>query len=217
MTETIAPADVLDALRWRYATKVFDPNRKLTPEQVSALEQALVLTPSSFGLQPWRFFVITNRELREKIRPHAWNQPQITDCSHLIVLAARTRVTGSDIDRLIAKMSVLRDVPVESLAGYRSMIDGFATNLSPEAQLQWNQRQVYIALGNLITTAAMLRIDTCPIEGFNPDGVDELLGLPALGYRATVLCAVGFRSEEDKHATLAKVRYSPAKVIEHID
>jgi nitroreductase len=97
------------------------------------------------------------------------------------------------------------------------MIDGFARNLSPEAQLQWNQRQVYIALGNLMTTAAMLGIDTCPIEGFNPDAVDELMGLPALGYRASVLCAVGFRSAADKHATLAKVRYSPAKVIEHID
>jgi nitroreductase len=217
MPSPITPTHALEALRWRYATKVFDSSRKLTPEEVSTLEQGLVLTPSSFGIQPWRFLVISSPELRQRLRPHAWNQSQVTDASHLYVLCARTSVTPADVDRLMERTASLRDVPVETLQGYKGLIEGFVKGMSLEAQLAWNQRQVYIALGQLMTTAAFLGLDTCPIEGFEPEAVDEILGLRALGLTATVLCAVGHRSPEDRYGRLPKVRYSPAEVIDHRD
>ena len=217
MPTPIEPAQALEALRWRNATKAFDPSRKLSPQQISTLEQTLVLTPSSFGLQPWRFLFITNPELRQKLRPHAWNQSQVTDASHLVILAARTVISQSDIDRFIGVSAAVRHVSTESLSGYQKMIEGFAAGMSPADQLAWNQRQVYIALGNLMTTAAVLGIDTCPIEGFDPNAFDEILGLPALGFRATVLCALGYRSESDAYASAPKVRYSPGDIVEHRD
>jgi nitroreductase len=208
---------LLQSLRWRYATKSFNPKQKITPAQLAALEQALLLTPSSFGLQPWRFLVVTNPELREKLRPHAWNQPQITEASHLIVLCAKTTLNQIDIDRSISHMAAVRSIPEESLAGFKGVIENFVAAMNPEQVLAWNQRQVYCALGNLLTSAAVMGIDACPMEGFAPSGFDELLGLPALGFTTTVLCAVGFRSEADPFAGMAKVRYMPHEVIEHRD
>jgi nitroreductase len=212
----IAPETLLEALQWRYATKMFDPERIIPDPIWSALEQTLVLTPSSYGLQPWKFLVIQNPELRQQLRPHSWNQSQITDCSHLVVLLSQRSIEAVDADRLIQAIAEARAVEPSSLDSYRNMIQIDLID-GPRRQIieRWSSNQVYIALGNLITAAALLSIDTCAIEGFSPPDYDKILQLEDTNYRSSVVCACGYRSAADKYASLAKVRYSATDLIEH--
>jgi nitroreductase len=192
--KSIPSSELLDAMRWRYATKAFDANRKISDDVWSALEESLVLSPSSFGLQPYRFLVIHDPGTRERLLPHAWGQRQVVDASHFIVFAGRTSVTEAEIDTFIAHIARTRGVTPESLASYRGMMmgmllsDGFKP-LVPH----WTARQAYIALGNLLTCAALLGVDACPMEGFVPAEFDQVLGLPAQGLASVVCCALGYR------------------------
>ena len=214
--ETIASDQLLTALHWRYATKKFDPTRKIPAATWSALEQALVLSPSSFGLQPWKFLVIDTPALREQLKPVSWGQAQITDASHLVVLAARTDMTEADVDRYIASTAQIRGQDSASLQGYRNVIVGSIVAGPRHAQVrEWAARQTYIAFGNLMTCAALLGVDTCPMEGLDPAKYDEILGLTAQGYATLAVCALGYRAADDKYATAKKVRYPVAEVIEH--
>jgi nitroreductase len=213
---TLAPSDLLAALRWRYATKQFDAERIIPADVWSALEEALVLTPSSYGLQPWKFLVITDPGLRTELRPFSWNQAQITDASHLVVFLAKREITLADLNRLIETTSAVRGIPVEQLGFYldlmrRDLVEGPRSTIID----QWAKDQVYIALGNFMTSAALLGIDTCPIEGFSPLDYDRLLKLEDSPYRSAVVCAAGYRGAECKYASLAKVRYPAAELIEH--
>ncbi|WP_259703278.1 MULTISPECIES: NAD(P)H-dependent oxidoreductase [unclassified Synechococcus] len=211
------PSSLLTALQWRYATKVFDPGRLIAADTWSALEAALVLTPSSYGLQPWKFLVIDDPALRSELRPFSWNQSQITDASHLVVFLARRSIIASDLDRLIQATSAARGLPLEQLGFYRDLIQKDLVDGPRSAMIdQWSTNQVYIALGNFMTAAALLEVDTCPIEGFSPPDYDRLLGLDTSGYRTAVVCAAGYRAPEDKYASLAKVRFPAAELIEHI-
>jgi nitroreductase len=207
---------LLQAQQWRFATKTFDGTRLIDAATWAALEQSLVLTASSYGLQPWRFLVITDAAIRSELRPHSWNQSQITDCSHLVVLLKKRTITAADADRLIDTISSTRGVESSSLAGYRQMIQVDLID-GPRSQTigQWSSNQVYIALGNLLTSAALLGVDTCAIEGFSPAEYDRILGLETSDYQSCVVCACGYRSSDDKYASLAKVRYSAAELIEH--
>ncbi|NEP61039.1 MAG: NAD(P)H-dependent oxidoreductase [Symploca sp. SIO2G7] len=205
---------VLQALNWRYATKMFDASKKIPVDTWSALEQSLVLAPSSFGLEPWKFFVVDDVAVREKLLEPTWKQSQVVDASHLVVLAIKTGVSEADVDRSMARTSEVRSVPLESLAGFSKVIKGFMKGI-PDVD-GWSTRQVYIALGQFMVSAAMLGIDTCPIEGFMPDKYDEILGLPEMGYHAAVVCAAGYRSQEDKYATLPKVRFPLDDKVQHI-
>jgi nitroreductase len=207
--------EILAAQNWRYATKAFDPTRKLTPEQWHALEESLVLSPSSFGLQPWKFVNVVSPELRARLRPLTWNQTQVTDASHYVVFASRVDQTEADVDRFIARIAEVRGVTAESLEGYRQMMLGSVVNGPVRAiASEWAARQTYIALGNLMTAAALMGIDTCPIEGIDDHaGYDRLLGLETLGYRTLAGCALGFRSPEDAYATHPKVRYPKDEVV----
>ena len=208
---------LLEALQWRYATKVFDPNRAIPAETWSALEQCLVLSPSSYGLQPWRFLVVSNDAIRKELRPHSWNQSQITDASHLVVLLAKRTIETADLDRLIAATSEARGLARAALSTYREMMH---TNLvlgKQQANLEaWIEKQVYIALGTLMTGAAVMGVDTCPIEGFEPAEYDRMLKLENTPYRSAVVCALGYRSATDPNAGLAKVRYPASELISHI-
>ncbi len=204
------PAAILEALHFRYATKQFDPDRKIDAETWSALEQSLILTPSSFGLQPWKFIVITDAGLREQLVAHSWRQRQVADCSHLIVMAVQKSVDEAYIDRFVARIAEVRGVTAESLAGYRGMMAGSIGMMSPE----WAARQAYIALGQFMLAAALLGIDTCPMEGFLPAKYDELLGLEARGLTTAVLCPAGYRAAGDKYAAVAKVRFAADELIE---
>lgn len=212
----LSPADLLASQRWRYATKTFDASRTIPAEHWQALEETLVLTPSSYGLQPWKFLVIDSPDLRQELRPHSWNQSQITDCSHLVVLLKKRTITAGDADRLIQAIATTRRIESSVMDGYRQMIQVDLID-GPRSQIigPWASNQVYIALGNLLTSAALLGVDTCPIEGFSPPDYDRILGLDTMDYQSCVVCACGYRSADDPYASLAKVRYSAAELIEH--
>lgn len=205
---------VLEALNWRYATKGFDASQKIPADTWSALEQSLVLAPSSFGLEPWKFFVVDDAAVRAKLLEASWKQSQVVDASHLVVLAIKTGLNEADVDRAMARTSEVRDVPVESLGGFSNMIKGFMKGV-PDVD-DWSAKQAYIALGQLMVSAALMGIDTCPIEGFMPDKYDEILGLPEMGYHAVVVCAAGYRLDDDKYAHLAKVRFPLEEKVQHI-
>ncbi|MEB3262952.1 MAG: NAD(P)H-dependent oxidoreductase [Synechococcus sp.] len=212
-----SPTELLSALQWRYATKVFDGNRRIDPQVWAALEQSLVLSPSSYGLQPWKFLVITDPHLRSQLRPHSWNQAQITDCSHLVVFLRRHTIEEADLDRLIQRTSELRRVPAESLAPYREMMAKDLLQGPRSEQIErWASNQVYIALGTFMTAAALLEVDTCPIEGFSPADYDRILDLEDAPYRSCVVCAAGYRLSDDKYASLAKIRYAAPELIQRL-
>ena len=206
-----SPDQILDALRWRYATKVFNPEKKISQEEWTALEESLVLTPSSFGLQPWEFVVVEDREIREQLVGHSWNQRQVADASHLLVIALRTDVDESYVDRFVSRVEEVRGEP--GFTGYRDMMVGFIQNLDEEGVKQWGKLQTYIALGQFMSVAAMMGIDTCPMEGFVASKYDEILGFADRQLTTAVLCPAGYRSGEDKYAHLPKVRFEADKVI----
>jgi nitroreductase len=213
---TSTSESLLSSLRWRYATKKFDPARKIPADTWAALEQSLVLTPSSFGLQPWKFMVIQNPGVRALLLEESWKQPQVTDASHYVVLTARTDLNATDIDAWISRMSEVQGSAPEALAPLKGMIQGFAQAMSHEARHAWNIRQIYIALGQLMTSAAVLGIDACPMEGLSTAGYDQILGLEGSDYATVVACALGYRAQDDKYATIPKARFEPSKVIEHV-
>ncbi len=210
------PESVVSALRWRYATKHFQADRKIPAETWAALEETLVLTPSSFGLQPWKFLVIENPDVRAALREKSWGQGQVTDASHLVVFATRTDVSQEDIDNWVSKLSEVQSTPAEALAPMKGMIEGFVGSMPVEARQAWNTRQVYIALGQFMTAAALMGVDTCPLEGLDPSAYDEILGLKESGYATAVACAVGYRSESDHTAARPKARFDAGQLIEKI-
>lgn len=209
--------ELLAALKWRYATKVFDAAKKIPAATWQALEQSLVLTPTSYGLQPYKFLVINDPAKRAQLLPHSWHQKQVVDASHYVVLTARIQMTEADVDRLIKRIAEVRKVPAESLSGYRGMMIGDVVD-GPRGKIshEWATRQVYIALGNLMTCAAMLGVDACPMEGVLPPEYDKLLNLAGTGYTTVVACALGYRSEADKYAAAAKIRFETAEVVQYI-
>lgn len=214
---TITTDQLLSALNWRYATKVFDPARKISAATWAALEDALVLAPSSFGLQPWRFLVVRDPALRAKLQPLSWGQSQVTDASHFVVFLARTEITTADLSRFLERTAEVRGQPVTALAGYRQMMEGSLLTEARKPHLHdWSSRQAYIAMGQLMTAAAVLGIDTCPMEGLDPAKYDELLGVRKDGYATIAAVALGYRAAGDKYATLPKVRYPKAEVIKTV-
>lgn len=217
MSHPISTTTLLHALHWRYATKKFDPARKIPATDWHALEQALVLAPSSIGLQPWKFIVVTDPAMKARLRPAAWDQSQVTDCSHFVVLAVRKNLGPDHVDRHIGRMAEVRGVTPDSLDKFRQMVTGNLDKARAEERLDiWQAHQVYIALGQLLASAALLGVDTCPMEGFEPEKFDEILGLTGTGCASVVCCAAGYRAADDKYATTKKVRFKPEDVITRI-
>lgn len=217
MNQHIGTKQLLSALHWRYATKFFDASRKISAEIWTAIEHALILSPSSYGLQPYRFLVIADPKIRETLLPHSYNQRQVVDASHYVVFTARLNVTEEYVDRFMQRVGHIRGVPPQSLAGYRQAIIGDLIK-GPRGKIahEWATRQAFIALGNLMTSAAMLGVDTCPMEGFSPAEYDRALGLQNSDFRAVVACALGYRADTDKYAALAKVRFEPGDLVQRI-
>lgn len=214
MTPSQTP--LLDALKWRYATKKFDPARRIPEETWETLEHSLSLTPSSFGLQPWQFLVIGNPEIRNALRAESWGQAQLTDASHLVVFTVKKNLEEEDISRWVARLGEVQSTPLEVLAPLQSIISGFVAPMDADQRRAWNTRQLYIALGQFMTAAAVLGIDTCPLEGINPAGYDRVLGLEGTEYATVVACAAGYRAEDDRYATMPKARFAREAVIRHI-
>lgn len=199
---------LIDQLNWRYATKQFDPTRKISAQDWATVEDALALTPSSGGLQPWKFIVVTDPAVRAKLSAASWGQKQITEASHLVVFAAKTNFCEADVDAHIRCAATVQGATVEALAPYRTMlVGGIVQSMDETARNAWARNQTYIALGNLLTSAAMLGIDACPMEGFDRAQYDEILGLKAKGYASAVIATLGYRSTADKYAGSPKVRF----------
>ena len=208
---------IIDALNWRYATKAFDTTKKLSDEQINTLIEATRLSASSFGLQPVRLIVVKTEDLRSQIKDNAWGQAQITDASHLIVIASVNNIDDSYVDKYINKVSTTRGVELAGLEGYSQMMKGsIKAKLDQggvEAVDAWSKNQAYIALGTLLTACASENIDACPMEGFDNKKADEILGLSALGLSSVVLCPVGYRAESDTSANYKKVRFSKEEFV----
>lgn len=205
-----------EALNWRYATKKFDANKTLSDADLQELLDVLRLSPSSYGIQPWTFVVVSDPAIRAELRKAAWDQSQVTDASHLIVLCAKKNLVKEDLDAYINDMATTRGISAEGLSGFHDMMTGSIGRHSAEGLTAWNQKQVYIALGMLLLAAAEKKIDTCPMEGFVPAEFDRILGLTEQGLTATVLCPVGYRAADDASAAYAKVRFAKDKIVKHI-
>jgi nitroreductase len=216
-TKPVSNDTLLNQLRWRYATKQFDPSRKITTADWQTLEESLVLAPSSFGLQPWRFIIVTDQATKEELVPASWNQRQVADASHVVVFAIKKDLGRADVDRYLARMAEVRGVSADSLKGFRNVLVGFLEQPADRFDARdWAARQVYIALGQFMTSAALLGIDTCPMEGIEPARYDEILRLAAEGYETVVVCPAGYRASDDKYARLPKVRFATNEVITHV-
>jgi nitroreductase len=211
---TVPTKAITDALHWRYATKKFDAAKRIPADTWDALEHALVLSPSSFGLQPWKFVIVQDPATREKLSAASHGQRQPVDCSHFVVFAGRTNLDSKYVDAYVDRIAEVRGVQTESLKGYGDIMKGTAERARAAGYLDaWAARQVYIALGEFMTAAALLGVDSCPMEGIEPPKYNEILGLAALGYNALCACAAGYRAADDKYAGAPKVRFKPQDVI----
>ena len=209
---------LLEQLNWRYAVKRFDSSRKIPDEDWSTLEKALLLAPSSYGLQPWKFYVVTDESVKQELRAYSYDQPQIVECSHLVVISALKDAGANDIERYLDRIIEVRDTPKEELEVLRGMMYGSQKAARENGALNdWSSRQCFIALGFLLSAAAMRGIDACPMEGFVPAEYDKSLGIDGDGYFSVVACTLGYRDpKEDWLGKLEKVRYDPSEVFKRI-
>lgn len=198
---------VQEALSWRYATKKFDPTKKLTREQLDRLLESVRLAPSSFGLSPWKIVVVSNDDTRKKLKEAGYGQPQITDASHLFVFAVQRSLNNAYVDEYLKLVATERNVHIDDLKDYGSMMKDSLSQKTSGERIEWAARQAYIALGVLVTAGAVEKIDVAPMEGFNPNAVDELLGLEERGLHSVALAAVGYRSSDDQAASMPKIRF----------
>lgn len=194
--------------QWRYATKKFDATKKVTAEDLNTIKEAIRLTASSYGLQPYKIFIIENPELRAQLQPASWGQSQIVDASQVIVFANMTQFGDADIDAYIQNLSQTRGIPVEAVQGYADFMKSKITPLTDDVKANWTAKQAYLALGNLLNVAAELKIDVTPMEGFEADKYNAILGLNEKGLNAAVVATIGYRHEEDATQHYAKVRKS---------
>lgn len=201
---------------WRYATKKFNSDKKISNSDLEILKEAIQLSSSSYGLQPYKVLIIENEEIRKQLQPASWGQSQITDASHLLVFASETNVDAEYITRYAENMAKTRNIPFDSVKGYADFMIGNIASLTPEKQIIWAQKQAYLALGNLLNAAAELKIDVTPMEGFLPEQYNEILGLKEKGLHATLVATIGYRHEEDETQHYAKVRKPITELFETI-
>jgi nitroreductase len=198
---------LLEQLNKRYATKKFDATKKISADDLTTLLEAIRLSASSYGLQAYKVLVIENEEIRKQLRAASWDQSQITDASQLLVFAVETNFGENGVDKFVERIADVRNLEVSTLSGYGDMMKGSFKR--PEEDVQaWLTRQVYIALGFGLVASAELNIDSCPMEGFDNNQYDEILGLKEKNLHSVVVLTVGYRSSEDKYQQLAKVRWS---------
>jgi nitroreductase len=205
--------NTIKQLNWRYATKLFDSSKKLSADQLEVVHEAFRLSPSSFGLQGWKFIRVTDPTKRLALKEAAFGQAQVSDASEFFVLTIPTNFSTANIDAFVASTAKQRNIKPEELVGFKDMLVGFLSSKTPEQIIAWLKNQVYIALGEVMAVCAIDNIDTCPMEGFNPTKFDEILDLKSKNLTSVVSLAVGFRSSTDKYASLPKVRFSQEEAI----
>jgi nitroreductase len=202
---------IIESLKWRYACKKFDSTRKLDGETWAKLEEAMVLSASSFGLQPWKFVVVTDQAIKDQLPSQSWGQGQPAECSHLVVISRPLELKEADVDHYLKRIAEVRGTTVESLSAYAGMMKGFVNG--PADKANWMSAQCYIALGTLLTAAAALGVDACPMEGFDKAAYDRILGLTERGLASVVVCPLGYRAADDKYASTPKVRFPASELI----
>ncbi|MFD0798109.1 NAD(P)H-dependent oxidoreductase [Maribacter chungangensis] len=207
---------ILENRTWRYATKRFDRTKKISEEEMELLLEATRLSASSYGLQPYHIFIITDTEIREQLKPVSWGQSQVTDASHLIVFAHQTDFGGELVDDFIKNTAETRNIPNENLKGYSDFAKSKLVDLPQQTKEEWTAKQVYLALGNLMQAAAELKIDTCPMEGFEAEAYDTILGLNGKNLTTSVVVPIGYRSTDDATQHLPKVRKSKEELFTYI-
>ncbi len=208
--------NILENRTWRYATKKFDSTKKVSAEDLESLLEATRLSASSYGLQPYHVFVVTDQALKEQLRAVSWGQSQITDASHIIVFAHKTDFGSELIDTYLENVSETRNIPAESLKGYGDFMKSKLLDLSTDSKANWTAKQTYLALGNVMQAAAELKIDTCPMEGFEAEKYNEILELSEKNLSVSVVLPIGYRSAEDDTQHYAKVRQSKEELFTHI-
>ncbi|NUN04777.1 MAG: NAD(P)H-dependent oxidoreductase [Bdellovibrio sp.] len=209
-------AQIKDALDWRYATKKYDATKKISAQDWETLERSLHLAPSSYGIQPWRFLVIENPEVREKLKPVSWGQSQVTDASHYVVFLYKPEIDTAFVQKYLDRIVEVRQIPAQGLDGLKNMLIENLVKAPEEKIRTWSQRQAYIAMGFLLQTAAMLKIDSTPMEGFDPAAYDKILGLEGSGWKSVASVALGYRHPEDTFQSLKKVRFPEDTVIQYV-
>lgn len=204
--------NIIEALNWRYATKLFDPTKKIDQDQLDIILETLRLSPSSYGMQPWKFVLVNNLDLRLKIKEAAYGQPQTTDASHLIILTVKKDIDAKLVNDYMNFVAGEKNIEVVKLGGFETMINGSFQNKSMEELKSWATHQLYLAAGTLLTSCATLEIDACPMEGFDKAKVDEILGLASLGLESRLIVPIGYRSTSDQGALAKKLRFSKEDV-----
>ncbi|WP_416864284.1 MAG: NAD(P)H-dependent oxidoreductase [Imperialibacter sp.] len=200
--------NLIDKLNWRYATKIFDPEKKVSAHDLAFLKEAIRLSVSSYGLQLYKVLIIENDDIREELRKSSWNQSQITDASHLFVFCNYTRNYDQHVDSYIRRIIELQGKSDDGLKQYGEFIKKTIAGMPTEERKSWSEKQTYLALNNLLMACAELKIDACPMEGFDKQAYNRLLGLDELGLNASVIAPVGYRSDKDETQERQKVRKS---------
>lgn len=201
-------------MNWRYACKKFDPTKKIREEDWKILAETLRLAASSYGLQPWKFIVVQDPEIRSQLLPLSSGQTPTIEASHFIVLTYKEKMDAAHIEKLVEQTAKTRGIDMAKLDKFRSaMLHDLVTGPRSEIIGWWAQRQTYIAMGSFLTTAALMEIDTLPMEGLDPAGYDKVLGLSDSGFKTVAAIACGYRSPEDKHQHAKKVRFDIGDVV----
>ncbi|WP_040250221.1 NAD(P)H-dependent oxidoreductase [Psychroserpens mesophilus] len=198
--------DIIDHLKWRYATKKFNPLKVIPDEKLQTIKEAFNLTATSFGLQTVSLLVVSDKDIREQLVSHSYQQRQVLEASHLLIICIQDDISDSDVDKLFDTVSSLRQTPSEVLEPYRKDLKHMMQKMSKTQRQEWSVKQAYIALGNLMTVCAIERIDACPMEGFIPQEYDTVLKLKERNLKSVLLLPIGYRAEDDKFARFEKVR-----------
>lgn len=204
--------NIIEALNWRYAVRKFSAER-IAEERIQDLLTATRLSATSYGLQPYRLVMVNSRETREKLLPHSYGQEKVLQCSHLVIFAAQKSIGDTMVNNYIHSVSTARGVPESSLQGLADHMKGVFAGMDSRQRREWAHQQAHIALGTLLTAAAAMKIDTCPMGGIEPAGYDSVLNLETLGLETSVICALGIRHPEDTNSNLKKVRYDASEMV----
>ncbi|AWM14833.1 NAD(P)H-dependent oxidoreductase [Flavobacterium sp. NRK F10] len=206
----------IDNQNWRYATKKFDATKKVSDTDLAILKEAIQLTASSYGLQPYKVLIIENPEIRKQLQAASWGQTQIVDASHLLVFVNHTNIDETYIAKFVDHIAETRGIQTEALKGYQDVMNANVAGLPADVKNTWASKQTYIALGNLLAAAAELKIDVTPMEGFVPAEYNKILGLTEKGLNASLVATIGYRHEEDATQHFKKVRKPLEKLFETI-
>ncbi len=207
---------IIEDLNWRYATKKFDSEKRISKEDLDVIMESLRLVPTSYGLQPLKFLLVEDKDLREELLQSSYLQRQVVDASHLLVICSFRELKEEDVDLYMETIASTRDQKLEVLETFKTNILNFARNKKDSALQEWMERQAYIALGQLLHTCATLKIDSTPMEGFRAEEYDEILGLKDRNLTSVLVCPIGYRHPDDPNIERKKVRKSASNLFEII-